>query len=136
MPIRESEKHRYPKDWKAISKRIRFERAGGECEFIMANGQRCRAPHGELIFRYKSNLEEWRYPGSVDLCEGDDDCRGVTVILTVAHLDNQPGNCADDNLKALCQLHHLRLDGKHHARNAAATRRAKKNNLELFAEAI
>ena len=57
-----------------------------------------------------------------------------TVILTVAHLDHQPENCAPGNLKAMCQRCHLRYDSQHHQRNAAATRRAKKSNHELFAE--
>jgi hypothetical protein len=34
---------------------------------------------------------------------------------------------------SLCQLHHLRLDKHQHRRNAATSRRARKNNLELFA---
>jgi hypothetical protein len=57
-----------------------------------------------------------------------------TVVLTVAHLDHQPENCADDNLKAMCQRCHLRYDVPHHQRNAAATRRTKKQNHELFGE--
>lgn len=32
MPIHPDNKARYPKEWPAISKRIRFERAGGRCE--------------------------------------------------------------------------------------------------------
>ena len=32
------------------------------------------------------------------------------VILTVAHLDNTPENCARENLKALCQRCHLEYD--------------------------
>jgi len=28
---------------------------------------------------------------------------GSTVVLSVAHLDHDPSNCADDNLRALCQ---------------------------------
>jgi len=56
-------------------------------------------------------------------------------VLTVAHLgDPSPENCADDNLKAMCQRCHLRYDGPQHRQNAAATRRAKKQNRELFAE--
>lgn len=50
---------------------------------------------------------------------------GSTVILTVAHLDHNPSNCAPDNLRALCQRCHLRYDARHHARNAAKTRRLK-----------
>lgn len=48
------------------------------------------------------------------------------VVLTVAHLDHDPQNCADENLKALCQRCHLHYDRDHHARNAAETRRKKK----------
>lgn len=47
---------------------------------------------------------------------------GSRVVLTVAHLDHNPQNCADDNLKALCQRCHLTYDADHHARNAATTR--------------
>jgi hypothetical protein len=143
MPIRASEKHRYPKDWPAISKRIRFERAGGKCEWIMADGQRCNAEHGELIFRFKSNPERWRWPDTIDLGESDSECFGTKVILTVAHLDADGDVCTcrrdtglkcgiESHLKALCQLHHLRYDLPHHKRNAAKTRRAKKGNLDLF----
>jgi len=54
------------------------------------------------------------------------------VVLTVAHLNHQPEDCADVNLKAMCQRCHLRYDVPHHQRNAAATRRAAKGNRELF----
>jgi 5-methylcytosine-specific restriction endonuclease McrA len=61
---------------------------------------------------------------------------GSKVILTVAHLDHNPANCADDNLRALCQKCHLTYDAQHHAKNAARTRRKKRNSLtgqlELF----
>lgn len=36
---------------------------------------------------------------------------GSTVVLTVAHLDHTPENCADpDNLKSLCQRCHNTYD--------------------------
>lgn len=35
---------------------------------------------------------------------------GSKVILTVAHLDHQPENCDDKNLKAMCQRCHNRYD--------------------------
>lgn len=107
-PIRASEQARYPKDWPAISRRIRIERAGNRCE--SAPGQpSCRAQQGE------------RHP-----------ITGAVVVLTVAHLDHQPENCAEDNLRALCQRCHLRHDAKHHAKNAARTRRDAKQTGELF----
>lgn len=57
----------------------------------------------------------------------------IVIVLTIAHLDHQPENCADDNLAAMCQRHHLAHDQEHHQRNAQATRRAKAGTLELFA---
>jgi hypothetical protein len=57
------------------------------------------------------------------------------VVLTVAHLgDPSPENCADDNLKAMCQRCHLRYDMPLHKQNAATTRRAAKQTRELFEE--
>jgi len=68
------------------------ERAGNRCEFCGAENHQ---PHPET---------------------------GSVVVLTVAHLDHDPMNCSDENLRALCQRCHLRYDADHHARNAALTR--------------
>lgn len=54
---------------------------------------------------------------------------GSKVVLTVAHLDHNPANCADDNLRALCQRCHLRYDAEHHRKNAARTRAMKKESI-------
>ena len=98
MPIRPENKNRYPKNWPEISRRICFERAGGQCEqwltYQSYDGpvtHRCEARHGES------------HPVT-----------GSKVILTVAHLDHNPENCDDDNLKAMCQRCHLRYDQHHH----------------------
>lgn len=56
---------------------------------------------------------------------------GSKVVLTVAHLDHNPANCDDENLRDLCQRCHLRYDAKHHAENARKTRNAKRGILEL-----
>ena len=91
MPIRPENRARYPKDWKAISLRIRNERAESRCECLGECGQdhdgRCDA----------INYEPHPQTGS-------------KVILTVAHLDHVPENCDDDNLKAMCQRCHNRYD--------------------------
>lgn len=60
MPIHPSMKELYPKNWPAISKRIRFERAGNRCE---ACGAENYQPHPET---------------------------GSRVVLTIAHLDHNP----------------------------------------------
>lgn len=85
----------YPPDWEQISTYIRFTRAKGVCE-------RCGAVHGQ--------------PHPVT---------GSRVVLTTAHLDHNPANCADDNLQALCQHCHLCHDAALHALHAAHTRRQK-----------
>lgn len=51
---------------------------------------------------------------------------GSNVVLTVAHLDHDPSNCSDDNLRALCQKCHLTYDAQHHAKNAKVTRGLKR----------
>jgi hypothetical protein len=80
MPIDYS---RYHPDWKAISRRIRFQRAGNRCEWCGAENYQ---PHPVT---------------------------GSRVILTVAHLDHDILNNDDENLAALCQRCHLNYDRKH-----------------------
>ena len=111
-PIRASERARYPNDWRVIRAAI-IARSGLRCECVGECGlhreRRCAERHG------------WKAAWA----------RG-RVVLTVAHLDHQPENCADDNLKAMCQRCHLRYDTEHHQRSAAATRRALKRTRDLF----
>lgn len=90
MPIKPENKARYPKDWKTISERIRFDRAKNQCERII-DGTRCAAMNGQA------------HP-----------ITGSKVVLTVAHLDHTPEHCDDDNLMAMCQRCHLRYDQHHH----------------------
>jgi len=89
MPILPENRGKYPKDWPEISRRIRFERAGGRCEW-KDDGVRCQAMHGE--------------PSPLT---------GSKVVLTTMHLDHDPANCDDDNLLAACQMHHNRYDRAH-----------------------
>lgn len=98
MPIRPENKKRYPKNWKEISDRIRFDRAGGKCEhfrYTKRQGEtvwaRCFAEHGK--------------PHPIT---------GSIVILTVAHLNHKPEDCRDENLEAMCQRCHLNYDSHHH----------------------
>jgi hypothetical protein len=130
----------YPADWEQISARIRFERAEGRCEAIREDGTRCGAPHGEWICRYESNREDWVLGDDLTNTGeatylGDPILQAIRVVLTVAHIDHDTTNSADGNLAAWCQLHHLRHDAKHHARNAARTRAQKKGLQSLFDEA-
>jgi hypothetical protein len=94
----------YPPDWRAISRRIRFERAGNRCEWCGAENYQ---PHP---------------------------ITGAIVILTVAHLglpksDGSPGSRADladvreENLAALCQRCHLNYDREDNLRRRFLNRR-------------
>lgn len=132
-PIRASEQHRYPKEWPAIRARI-LARADGRCEFQRADGRgRCNAPDLTIVWRRKDNLEDWSLDGEhVDMAPAN--FYAVKVVLTIAHLNHTPEDVSDGNLLSGCQLHHLRHDAKHHAGNAARTRREQKNNGELFGE--
>jgi 5-methylcytosine-specific restriction endonuclease McrA len=40
---------------------------------------------------------------------------GAKIVLTIAHLDHVPENCAHENLRALCQKCHNGHDAKHRA---------------------
>ncbi len=116
MPIRPSEKARYPKDWRLISLEVR-ERAEGRCECVEECGLhpwgRCVERQGRKAFFAKGQ-----------------------IILTVAHLDHVPENCGTpgkrDNLKAMCQRCHLRYDREHHAETSRETRARKIGQGSLF----
>ena len=114
MPM---DRSKYPDDWEEISRRIRFDRAGGRCE-------NCGAPHGKWIGRDKAKPELWD-DWCVVLPSEEDDFYKVKVVLTVAHLDHDTTNNDESNLKALCQRCHLRYDSEQHRIAAARTRRLK-----------
>lgn len=139
MPIKPENRSRYPANWQEVRAAI-LERAGNCCE-------QCKVPNGKRIARgtgpfadtfqtddanvYDAETGEFIAPVRM----GEYQVKNmVTIVLTIAHLDHQPENCDPANLRALCQMHHLKYDAKHHAESARMTRRAALNNQELFAE--
>ena len=122
MPV---DKAKYPREWPAISKRIR-ERDGWACKFcgVKANAIGARDKDGrwwdeDAIHNLNHDYGEWIFPDGFPAM--------VRIVLTVAHLENaDPMDCRDENLASLCQRCHLRLDGKLHAARAAETRRQKR----------
>lgn len=131
-------RERYPKEWPAISKRIR-ERSGGKCECSgecgIEHNRRCNAPNGKWIWRGARQWWDWHefYDGEetprrkvIGEAWGGEEIWAVKVVLTVAHLNHVESDVRDENLLAMCQACHLRYDGEHHKKNAAATRRRKK----------
>jgi len=107
MPIKPENRARYPKNWREIVAQVR-ERSGDRCEGSPAFPA-CRAPNGEP------------HPET-----------GSRVVLTTAHLDHVPENCALANLRHWCQRCHLVYDAKHHAQTAYATRKARAGTPDLF----
>lgn len=87
----------YPSDWEAISLRIR-ERAQWRCEA-------CGVAQGAEVASVSDKGKMYR------------------IVLTVAHLNHDPADCSESNLRAWCQSCHLRYDVEHHARNRARHRR-------------
>ena len=115
MPIRPENRARYPKDWPEINRRIRFGRSGGRCECTgecgLHHGQRCEAQHG---------------------CEHPH--TQAIVVLTVAHLPGREiEQCGDDDLKAMCQRCHNRMDAPERRRGITMRERAVKAIKDLFA---
>ena len=140
MPIKPENKDRYPKDWKEISRRIREDRAGNKCEG-------CKIENHNIILRGEWNggpayqdMDGWIY--NADTSEriggstlGDVDPTGnrqaIQIVLTVAHLDHNPENCEDENLKAWCQRCHNRYDQPHRAANRKKNKLQSQTQLEL-----
>jgi hypothetical protein len=136
MPIKAENKARYPANWQKIRERI-LKRAGNCCE-------QCKAPNGVTVLRgIFRDKDRYQLPDGevrdaengwlVCLRQPTFEGLAVKIVLTIAHLDHVPEHCDDDNLKALCQLHHLRYDAKHHAETARQTRRARLAIGDLFA---
>ena len=144
MPIPAERAHLYPggsiksPEWQAIRKRI-GERSGWKCET-------CGAPHMTMIARgtYRGRdaymvLETCEvFDAETGLRMGKMRCTSefgaskvLKIVLTVAHLNHDESDSRPENLAHLCQRHHLRLDAKHHARNAARTRRNRGGQLDM-----
>jgi hypothetical protein len=117
MPIRRELRSLYPTHWRELSRRVRFERAGGLC-------QGCGRPHGAEVRClpdgrwYDSARQTWRdrrgrsarWP---DLEQGAQ-MRTTHVVLAAAHLDHDPANNRLHNLRSFCQRCHLIHDRPHH----------------------
>lgn len=124
-------------EWRSIRKRI-GERSGWRCET-------CGAPHMQIVARGTYNGRDAYLvveTGEVFCAEtglkmaemrlSDFNARRVLkIVLTTAHLTHDE-SCDDiEQMAHLCQRHHLRLDAKHHARNAARTRRSRGGQMDI-----
>lgn len=118
MPIKPENKALYPKNWKSEIRPAILKRANNCCEFCGVKN---------YSFRYKHNHDVMLPPNSnVSLKEYS------KIVLTIAHLDNDPTNNNYDNLRALCQKCHLNYDKELHRINSAITRRKKLPTKDMF----
>jgi len=131
----------YPANWKTEIRPAILKRADNKCEI-------CGVKNHSFILRGTYNgIEAFQdddsceifktengesmghdYAGSVWHGEKTQCCK---VVLTIAHLNHDTSDNRPENLKALCQLHHLRTDHDLHRKNAAETRRKKKGIIEI-----
>lgn len=104
MPIRESEKHRYPPEWPYIAKAAKVA-AGWRCqcegECGTDHGGRCPDVHGQPAHD-----------------------TGKTIIVTAAHRNHIPEDVRPENIAVWCAPCHLRYDAAHHAETRRTARAA------------
>lgn len=118
---------KYPKDWKQTRASI-LEREGNRCKFcgvengsVRIDGDRVVAPDSADAF-YAA--EDW----SAGIGP-----KPSKIVLTVAHLHNpDPMDCRAENLAALCQRCHNRLDMPMRQSNARKTRATKAGQQSLL----
>jgi len=119
---------KYPKNWKEIRARI-LQRDNYCCKV-------CGVYNYSIGWRDKN--EKW-HPVECSF-QGDEEAadavrsgyKVIKIVLTIAHLNHDITDNRDENLAALCQLHHLRHDIQHHKSNQRETIRKRKGLQNLF----
>jgi hypothetical protein len=117
MPIRCELRDLYPAHWRALSRRVRFERAGGFCQAAArphCSTVRCLSdgqwldPAQQTWRDRRGRIARW--PDLEQMVR----LRTTRVVLAAAHLDHDPANNRLCNLRSLCQRCHLIHDRPHH----------------------
>lgn len=119
MPIKPENKKLYPNNWKEIRNDI-LTRANNCCEFCKVSNK------SFLVYRnnkiddivkpddkfYNDALKQYSTRNKWSCCEDGKiiKYRIALVVLTIAHLDQNPTHNDYSNLKALCQKCHNTLD--------------------------
>lgn len=128
----------YPKNWKSEIRPDILKRANNCCE-------ECGVKNGMAIFRgvcegipvYQTITGDLFQEDGTFIMKDSEyaliECtppnkKAIRVVLTISHTDHDTTNNDYGNLKALCQLHHLRYDAVYHKQ----TKRKNKGLQELF----
>lgn len=133
----------YPSNWQEIRKRI-LDRENNCCKT-------CRAKNGSYVFRglldgvevfvtgeekvYRLSDGEYLSDNlqlDIQPSSGDPEQKAIKIVLTVAHLNHDIKDNRDENLAALCQMHHLRHDKDQHKANSRETIARKRGLQNLF----
>lgn len=140
MPI---DYKKYPITWNLIRERI-LERDNHCCKI-------CKVKNHAIVFRgeYKGQevfqtddakiyntatgdfIEENAY-ALIEPSTGNPGQKAIKIVLTIAHLNHNVNDNRDDNLAALCQLHHLRHDKDQHKKTVRKTKEKKMKLQRLF----
>jgi len=125
MPIKD--KSLYPLNWSSEIRPAILKRANNCCEV-------CGVENGRLICRNPNDKEKFEYwpEGMESEAWSLDGKKSTLIVLTISHLDHDTKNNNYSNLKAMCQLHHLRYDLIFHQQNARKTRLVKSKQQQLF----
>jgi hypothetical protein len=138
MPIRPELRQFYGREWREVTRPRILARAGNRCESCgvpnhtratRAMGWWMIAPERWWFTPWRPDQFPeilWRNVGTA-IHKGDnfprEICHEVYIVITVAHLNHISGDDRDENLKALCQYHHLAMDVFQHK----ATRATRKD---------
>jgi 5-methylcytosine-specific restriction endonuclease McrA len=129
MPIKPENRELYPDNWPDIRRRILNRATPTGC--VRPLCEQCGVPNRTVVVRLTADRSQWRTMAEcmIRLDESGDESNEydhdpVTIVLTVAHLDHDPGNNDDSNLAAWCQRCHLNYDRGTKTRNH--------NQTELF----
>jgi len=123
MPINYKD---YPGNWFTEIRPSVLERDGYCC-------QKCNVPNHAIIYREKKNPFIWHlWPeGMESESLNIDGYKAVKVVLTIAHINHNHNDSDINNLAALCQRCHLKLDIHQHQDNRKYGRNWKKNQGKL-----
>ncbi len=126
MPIRPENKKLYPKDWKQIAAKVKFERAESRCECRGDCGTDHTSEPGNPVYGLPPNYRCTARHGA------EHPITGSIVVLTVMHLDHNPTNNEQCNLMAGCQRCHNLYDMPMRRKGSQERARAKRAIGELL----
>lgn len=112
---------KYHPDWKAISKRIREDRAGNKCEWCSVENKAVGARDKRGEFHTEDEISGMGgQEGDALFPNGYPNM--IRIVLTVAHLNHDIADNRDENLACLCQKCHNGHDVQYRQGHAKETR--------------